>query len=80
VFSITQSRLATTLNLPPNSPLDIKVLDDPRTVADIKKKVLDFLKVPYNQQTRNAITIIDVEYETVCAQVGPALGGGPAST
>ena len=48
--------------------LDIKVLDDPTTVADIEKKVLDFLKLPDNEQNRDAIAILDVEYAIICAR------------
>jgi hypothetical protein len=78
VFSITQPGLAPSLGYPANSPLDIKVLDDPRSVADIKKKVLDFLRLPDNIDYRNAITIHDIEYAIVCAQVGSATGVDPA--
>jgi nitrous oxide reductase accessory protein NosL len=48
--------------------IDIKVLDDATKVADIEKKVLDFLKLPDNPQNRNAIFIIDVEYAIICAR------------
>ena|SRR3712207_5566353 len=47
---------------------DIKVLDDATKVADIEKKVLDFLKVPDNPQNRNTIFVIDVEYAIICAR------------
>lgn len=69
VFSINETSLARELNLTANSELDIKVLDDPLTVADLKKKVLDFLKVPDNERSRNAISIHSVEYAIACAEV-----------
>jgi hypothetical protein len=47
--------------------LDIKVIDDPTTVADIKRKVLHFLNVPDNEFTRRMITITEVEYAIICA-------------
>jgi hypothetical protein len=72
VFQINESGLTTgTADIaafPTNTPLDIKVLDDPRTFADIKKKVLDFLELPDNPANRNAISIIDVEYAIICAR------------
>jgi len=61
--------------------LDIKVLDDPETIADIKEKVRVFLKddplmVPQNNNPFDLLTetdidnlvleIIDVEYTTQC--------------
>ena len=67
VFSITNPRLASSVNQIPNTPLDIKVLDDPNSVADIKKKVLNFLKVQDNPQNRNAISIFEIEYAIICA-------------
>jgi len=68
VFQITDSRVAGGLGFITDTPLDIKVLDDPKTVADIEKKVLDFLKLPDNPQNRNAIFIVDVEYAIICAK------------
>lgn len=64
-FKILSDDLAQKLNLTANTELDIKVQDDPNQVADIKQKVLDFLKVP--QAPRYAIQIIDVNYAIVCA-------------
>jgi hypothetical protein len=46
VFVIVNPDLASKTNLPANSELDIKVLDDPHKVADIKQKVLTFLQLP----------------------------------
>src|ERR671921_514419 len=45
VFKIANVQLAQSLKLPPNTELDIKVLDDPTKVSDIKQKILEFLKV-----------------------------------
>lgn len=51
--------------IPFNTELDIKVKDDPRTVADLKGKVLSFLGAVSNPQFYPAIRIIDVEYGVV---------------
>ncbi len=76
-FSINNPRLAGSLRLTANTPLDIKVLDDPLTVADIKQKVLTFLKAPDNPQNRRAISIIDIEYAIICAKApSPSTGEG----
>jgi hypothetical protein len=52
--------------IPRDTELDIKVLDDPKTVADLKGKVLTFLGAVDNAAARQAVTIIDVEYAMVC--------------
>jgi|GEM_PF-7128707 len=71
-FSILDTNLAELTQLPLNSPLDIKVLDDPKTVADLKKKVLDFLSAHYNlegiQLTPTMIRIRSVEYAQTCIE------------
>jgi hypothetical protein len=57
------------LNLiPKNSRLDIKVLDDPRTIADLKGKVLTFMGAPNSTFNRAQIEIDDVEYAVVCGE------------
>jgi len=48
--------------------LDIKVKDDPRTVADLKGKVLTFLGALPNAANRALIRIVDVEYAVICGQ------------
>jgi PKD repeat protein len=68
MFVITDSAISGSLGFITETQLDIKVLDDPTTVADIEKKVLDFLKLPDNPQNRNAIAILDVEYAIICAR------------
>jgi hypothetical protein len=81
VFSIKNSEIAREFNVTARTPLDIKVLDDPNTVADIKLKVLDFLKMPDDEKFRKSITIIDVEYATICAAVPtPSTGEGKTLT
>jgi len=52
--------------VPRNTELDIKVLDNPKSVADLKGKVLTFLGAVDNANTRVFITIDDVEYAMVC--------------
>jgi hypothetical protein len=67
VFKINSTELAKRVNLTAGTELDIKVLDNPTEVADIKKKVLDFLGVP--SAKRETIQIIDVEYAIICAKL-----------
>jgi hypothetical protein len=61
--------------VPQQTTLDIKVLDDPRTVADVKGKVLTFLGAADNAVNRGAIKIDDVDYAVVCPNPEPAGGG-----
>ena len=64
VFVIKSADLSKRLKLPAISELDIKVLDDPTKVADLKKNVLNFLKVP--NEPRSSIEIRNVEYSIIC--------------
>ena len=64
VFVIKSADLAKRLKLPANSELDIKVLDDPTKVADLKKNVLNFLKVP--NEPRSSIEILQIRYALIC--------------
>ena len=52
--------------LPRNDQLDIKVLDDPKTVADISGKVLTFLGAADTTENRAALRIVEVKYAMVC--------------
>jgi hypothetical protein len=52
--------------VPRLTTLDIKVLDDPRSVADVKGKVLTFLAAADTAANRNGIRIDDVDYAVVC--------------
>ena len=56
VFFIKSPILAGDLHLVPETEYDIKVLDDPHKVADIKQKVLDFLKYQMNPEIRLTYT------------------------
>ena len=58
--------------VPRDTELDIKVLDDPRTIADLKGKVLSFIRAVDNAAARAAVKIIDVDYAMVC----PTAAGG----
>jgi hypothetical protein len=52
--------------LPRATDLDIKITDDPRTVTNLKSKVLSFLGAqPNNLNNRQLIRISDVEYTTI---------------
>jgi hypothetical protein len=62
--------------VPQLTTLDIKVLDDPRTVADVKGKVLTFLGAADNAVNRTFIKIENVVYAVVCPNPEPAGGGG----
>ena len=60
--------------VPKNSKLDIKVLDRPTTVADLKGKVLTFLHATDDAANRAAILIDDVDYAVVCTEVPQPAG------
>ena len=52
--------------LPRATDLDIKISDNPRTVADLEGKVLSFLGAqPGNAGNRQLLRISDVEYTTI---------------
>jgi hypothetical protein len=52
--------------LPRATDLDIKIIDNPRTVTNLKSKVLSFLGAqPGNLNNRQLIRISDVEYTTI---------------
>ncbi len=59
---------ATLSAFPRNTELDIKVADDPTTVADLKGKVLTFLGAMDTLKIRSLIKIVSVQYAVVCAQ------------
>ena len=52
--------------VPRLTALDIKVRDNPATVADLKGKVLTFLGALPNAANRALIVIDDVEYAVIC--------------
>lgn len=57
--------------LPRGTPLDIKVPDNPKRVADLKGKVLTFLGAVPDAEGRAAINITNVLYATaVCTPKG----------
>lgn len=57
--------------VPRGTALDIKVLDDPSTIADLKGKILSFMRALDTPPARAAIQIIDVDYAMVCPMVAP---------
>jgi YVTN family beta-propeller protein len=65
IFKIVSPELAKRLNLMENTELDIKVKDDPSKVIDVKRKVLEFLKVP--DATEETIEIVGVDYAIACS-------------
>jgi hypothetical protein len=69
LFVITDPRVAQKVNVTSNTELDIKVQDDPHKVADIKQKVIDFLKLPSSD--KRAIKILNVNYAIICALQPP---------
>lgn len=52
--------------VPKKTDLDIKVIDNPTTVADLEGKVLTFLGAADTPENREAIRISDVEYAVIC--------------
>ena len=65
IFMINDSQVAKRANVTAKTELDIKVLDDPHKVADLKQKVLDFLNLPSSY--KQAIQILDVNYAIICS-------------
>ena len=61
--------------VPQQTALDIKVLDDPTTVADLKAKVLTFLGAMVTAANRASIDIKDIDYAVVCPNPAGAAGG-----
>ena len=57
--------------------LDIKVLDDPHKVSDIKQKVLDFLKIPGTPKA--ALRIVGVDYAIICTASDTSTQSGVAT-
>jgi len=51
--------------LPRNTDLDIKIVDNPNTVADLESKVLTFLGAANNANNRQLLRISEVEYSAV---------------
>lgn len=56
---------------PRNTPLDIKVVDRPATVADLKGKVLAFMQAANTVANRNNIQIDTVAYADVVCPANP---------
>ena len=78
VFEIVSPLVASQAGLPANTELDIKVIDDPSKVVDVKQTVLSLIKVP--QAQRDLIEIVDVEYSIVCTQGGTAGAAGASAS
>jgi YVTN family beta-propeller protein len=66
VFTITSPVLAKKANVSANTELDIKVPDNPKKVADLKQKILDFLRIP--NENKSSLKIIDVDYAIICGK------------
>jgi hypothetical protein len=75
IFKVMNTETAQRLKVRAFSELDIKVLDNPRTVADLREKVVIFLLrrvgVLINRENVEAhiraIKIVDVDYAIVCS-------------
>ena len=52
--------------VPRNTELDIKVLDNPKRIADLKGKVLTFIGAVDNTANRGGVGIMQVQYAMVC--------------
>lgn len=62
-------------SIQPEEVYDIKIRDNPKTVADLKGKTLTFLGAALTPDNRKRLRIIDVEYTSVC--VGAATTAAP---
>jgi hypothetical protein len=72
LVAVQQADQAALDNVPRNTGLDIKVLDDPQTIADLKGKVLSFLRANDTAVARSHVEINQVLYAMVC----PTVAGG----
>ena len=52
--------------VPRNTELDIKVLDNPKRIADLKGKVLTFIGAADTTVNRGGVAILQVQYAMVC--------------
>jgi hypothetical protein len=68
LLPITAADFAALNAIPRATELDIKIKDDPKTVADLKGKVLTFLGAQPTAANRALIRIVDVEYAVICGQ------------
>lgn len=66
-FRILSPELAQNANLTADSELEVKILDNPQEVSDIKQKISELLNLGTPSQNNTAIDIIDVEYAIICA-------------
>jgi YVTN family beta-propeller protein len=66
IFTIRSIGLAQQLNLPVGTELEIKIVDQPDNIVNIKEKILEFLKVPNEEE--HSIDIIDVDYALICGK------------
>lgn len=57
--------------LPRLTELDIKIRDNPTTVADIKAKVLSFMGAANTVSNRDLLKVTDVEYATAVCPKAP---------
>lgn len=57
--------------IPRQVELDIKVLDNPRRIADLRGKVLSFIGAVDLPTYRQFVKIIDVDYAVVCPATTP---------
>jgi hypothetical protein len=73
IFKIINEEMAKKIQQPFDSELDIKLLDNPKEVADLKKKILDFLGLSDSAENRKGIIIIDVGYAILCNEKKIAL-------
>ncbi|HJS64663.1 MAG TPA: hypothetical protein VJ767_07365 [Nitrososphaeraceae archaeon] len=68
IFKIINQQVANKIQQPFNTEMDIKVLDNPRQVSDIKKNILNFLGLSITSEHRAALEIIDVDYTILCIE------------
>jgi hypothetical protein len=61
---VTKPGIYSKLSLPANKEIDIKVLDNPLKIDDIKQKVIEFLKAL--NEFKRFIQIFSVDYAIIC--------------
>ncbi len=67
-FIVISPDVAKKFNVSADTELNIKVLSDPNSVEDMKKKVVDFSKVNATESDKASIQIIGAQYSVICAQ------------
>jgi hypothetical protein len=67
-FIVLSPDVAKKLGVNPSTELNIKILEDPNSVIDMKQKVIDFFKGNATESDKSSIQILGAPYAVICAQ------------